>query len=524
MKKSTFSKFIVTIVAVCLLFTLFTACGATNTGTSTGENTSKAAVEQSSSEQTTTAVAQSELKFKGKITMFAQAYHPVEPTKTNPNPPTQIKAIAKKYTELHPGIEIEFIPSLEGQDYNAWLKTKIAGGMAPDIFWAQWMDLNGGVFPKGSCIDMNEYLSKPNPYYPEAAAWSDMFYPFVQGQIAGANGEHWNIDGDYVATAVIYNKALFAKAGIDKEPSNWSEFTEANKKLLAAGITPWAFGFGNNGDSRDRMTWLSRLFYTNFYSADFEKLAVAGSTTSLNDLEACVAFKKGLFGPKDPRWLGWWDIIKQQAEYLQKDFTSAATTPDTVFNMFVNQQIAMYFDGSWAGNNLKNANASFDYGSFAFPMPDPGCSQYATGFDSSGAIGGPNAAFQFCIASPKADKDMTQDKQDACADWLMFITTPENNAAIVNEKGSFVPLVKGAKQLPANESLVKIFEAQPLCIDGGLGSMGSNLLDVYYRTFQQYLAGKITLEDAAKTLQPVVDKAVEDKIRTSNLDLSKYIN
>lgn len=521
MKKNALLRLAALFTIMLFSISVLAACGGSTVG-GPDDRTTVQDGDTTAPEQTAGETA-GELKYKGKITMYAQGYHPVEPTQTNPNPPTKIKEIAQKYAELHPDIEIEFIPSLEGQDYNAWLKTKISGGMAPDIFWAQWMDLNGQTFPMGCAVDMNQYLDKPNPYVPDNEKWSDLFYPNIQKQIADVNGEHWNIDGDYVATAVVYNKELFAKAGIDKDPANWTEFIEAGKKLLDAGITPLAFPFGNNSDSQDRMTWISRLFFTNFYSADFEELAVEGSTASLNAVETLAAFKNGVFGPKDPRWLGWWETVKNLAPYLQKDFTSAATSPDTVFNMFLNKQVAMYFDGSWAGRNLKNANVDFEIGTFPFPPPDKGSSEFATDFNSSGAIGGPNAAFQYCISSPKANKNMSDDKRDACADWLMFITTPENNAAIVNELGSFVPLVKGAKPLPENENLVSLFDEQPLTIDGGLGSLGSELLDAYYRTFQQYLTGKITIEDAARTLQPIVDKVVDGKIKDAGIDIDQYI-
>ncbi len=508
--------FVIVLCVILVGSVMLTACG----DKSSEEN-------QDLSEQTDNDTQKNEPEksgYKGKITMYAQAYHPVEPTESNPNPPTMLKTIAQKYTELNPGIEIEFIPSLEGQDYLAWLKTKIAGGMAPDIFWAQWADLNGGTIPKGSVVGLNKYLEMPNHYVEGNDRWADLFYPNVMEQIKAPDGQHYNIDGDYVATAVVYNKELFNKAGIDKTASNWTEFTQINKKLLDAGITPWAFAFGNDGGSKDRMTWLSRLFFTNYYADIFDELAVEGSTTSLSIMETVVAFKKGIFGPDNPKWLGWWKTIKEQAPYLQKDFVSAAITPEGNFNMFVNGQVAMIFDGSWAGRNLKNANVEFEYGTFPFPTPDSESDTLATGFNSAAAIGGPNAAFQFCISTERANGSMTDEKTDACADWLMFITTPENNSAIVNEIGSFVPIVRGAKPLPGNEELIKLFNEKPLSIDGGLGTMGPTLLDTYYRTLQQYLLDAITLEDAAEALRPVVEKAVNQKIENENLDIGKYLN
>ncbi|MCE5259818.1 MAG: hypothetical protein LLG44_12305, partial [Chloroflexi bacterium] len=42
---------------------------------------------------------------------------------------------------------------------------------------------------------------------------------------------------------------------------------------------------------------------------------------------------------------------------------------------------------------------------------------------------------------------------DECVDWLMYITTPENDEMIVNEVPSFIPSNKKAKSLPEVENL-----------------------------------------------------------------------
>lgn len=44
------------------------------------------------------------------------------------------------------------------------------------------------------------------------------------------------------AVGIFYNKALFAKAGIEQVPATWAEFLEAVKALKAAGIAPIALG------------------------------------------------------------------------------------------------------------------------------------------------------------------------------------------------------------------------------------------------------------------------------------------
>ena len=472
--------------------------------------------------------APDELAYTGTITMYAQALSPDEPTETNPNPPTAFRTVAEEYQKLHPGITIEFIPQLTGgQDYLTWLKTRIAGGQAPDIFWTHASQINGGYIPTGSTVELSEYLERPNKYIEGNEKWIDTFYESVLATNRGPNGEQPVINADYVGTAVYYNKELFDKAGIDmsKTPETWAEYVAICDQLKAAGITPWAFSFGNNQDDTSYVNWFTRLFNTNFYYDEFEELkCIDPNKSTLNIAEVVVGFKNGYFGVDNPKWLAWWDLMKEQVKnYMPNDSISAASTRDTVASMFYNQQIAMIWEGSWAVRNFQNANISFEYGSFPFPYPTSESSEYATDFNSAGCVGGPLAAFQYAISTERANSTMTNDKLEACIDWLMYCTTPENDSLICNDNMSFIPTIKGSTPLEANAGLVSLLEEDPVVIDDGMMTLGNELLDVYYRTFQQYLQDQVTMDQAKEILRPAVEEALEDAMDNIEMDLTPYI-
>lgn len=466
-----------------------------------------------------------ELTYKGDITFYAQAYQPVEPTEAKPNPPTAFRTVAEAYQALHPDIKIDFITSVPGDDYNTWLKTKLSAGMAPDVVWAQNSNLTGETFPKGSMVDLRSYMdSRPNPYVEGNTVWNDLFHQSLQDQLYDSNGELWQVNGDFVATAVVYNMDMFAEAGITEIPENWTEFIEVCKKLQEKGHTPWAFPLGNDADSMDKVTWLGRLFYTNYYGEDFDKLAVMGSETSLTPLEVAIAFKNGTYDVRDPKYLHFWQFLKEQTAYMPTDFLSPTQNGKAVLNMFVNENIAMYFDGSWATNDLKLANPSFEFGMFPFPVPEQSTDSYATSVSSKNSIGGPSAAFQFAIPSQMGNKSLSDEKLEACLDWLMYITTPENNSLIVNDLGSFVPTVVGATAQPGSEAILESLNDRALMLEGGTMTLGVTYLDAYYRTYQEYLGDKITLEEAAERLAPLAEQAADKIITDSGVDVSQYLN
>ena len=180
-----------------------------------------------------------ELTYQGTITMYAQALTPVEASETNPRAITGFKTVAEQWEAMHPGITIEFLDQVaSGTDYLTWLKTKMAGAQAPDIFWQHASNINGGSLPAGCNIDLNEFLERPNKYVEGNEHWIDMFPDFVNAANQGPNGEQPVINADYVGTAVYYNIELFEQAGIEAPGSDvtWAEYCEICEQLKAAGI------------------------------------------------------------------------------------------------------------------------------------------------------------------------------------------------------------------------------------------------------------------------------------------------
>jgi hypothetical protein len=397
----------------------------------------------------------------------------------------------------------------------------MAGSQAPDVFWSPARGINAGQLPAGSYVPLTQYLQRPNKYVPGNTKWLDLFNVGFTQQITSPTGEINVIAADYVATLVMYNKRMFREAGIDFDIKNWSDYTKACELLKAKGFTPWQFPF------KSWTGWMTRLWDTNLYMNDFANLAVIGGpdAISISPLETAIGVKNGYFTSKDPRFIGWWPIMKEHVEkYMPRDSVSAIVDSTTTFNSFVNEQIAMYWDGSWADNDLKKARVSFEYASFPFPPPDKATIAAATDYNSSGAVGGPGAAFLYGVSSRGANSTMTDDKLEAVIDWLMYITTPENNELVCNDLGSFVPTIKGAKPSPANAGVASILEVAPKVIMGGSnGELGSDAADGYTNELMAYLQGNQTLQQAGANLDRLMQTGADIIIEQSGQDISRYL-
>jgi raffinose/stachyose/melibiose transport system substrate-binding protein len=464
-------------------------------------------------------------KFQGNIVFYAQGYTPVDPTAARPNPPVALKSIAAKYQQLNPGVTIEFMPEVGAdQDYYVWLRTKMAGGQAPDIYFGHYYHATSGQYAPGSFVPLTPYYNMPNKYVSGNSKWIDIFPDSLLQTIRDPKGDYNNVVGDYVATQVIYNVQMFKDAGINFEVKNWSDFTRACQMLSAKGYTPWQYNFGANGV--DYATWLSRLMGTNLYYPNLKDLAVISGpeALTLSALEVAIGVKNGYFSSKDPRFVCWWpNLLEHSRNYMPQDTVSAVTTDTTIFNKFVNKEIAMFWDGSWAPNNLKAANVQFEYASFPFPYPDKASMPLASDFASSGAVGGYSGAGSYYVASQRASSTMTQAKIDQAVDWLMYITTPENNELMVNDLGSFIPVVKGTKPTEANAGVAAVLANQPIVLDSGPLNLGNDAYQGYYRELQAYLQGNQTLEQAVANIDRLFTAGADDVISKSGQDVSKYL-
>ena len=160
-------------------------------------------------------------------------------------------------------------------------------------------------------------------------------------------------------------------------------------------------------------------------------------------------------------------------------------------------------------------------GHLQFPTLSTADSEYAQGVSTAGQVGGPNAAYQYSISTPKANKTMEESgKPEAVLDFLRFIGTPRMVETIVNEKGSFVPTWPDTAPKAGNEVVVE--QAAEGLKSIWVGNSTPDLGPTIQRTFGLYLSGNIELEEATTQVQEAIDKAITDYATTNNVDYSKY--
>lgn len=289
MKKSLLAKLISVSLVICMMTTL-TACGGKEV-----DSTAK------------TSEGKSE---KVELSLWNQVDDP-----NNSMSKRFEEAISKVEEEMNIKINYE---AINGQTYHTKIKVALAGKELPDIFIIHPGNDRDPFIESNAVAPLNDAL--------DSTGLGSKFY---EGYLPSSeDGNIYSVPyrADMVET-MFYNKKIFKEVGIEV-PKNWEEFKVAIGLIKDKGYAP--IGLGN----KDK--WMGDLVYNTMVLREdpkaFEK-ALAGDFDNVAFLEAAKKVQ---------------EMVKMDA--FQKGFMGAIE-PEVV-EMFEGNQIAMYFIGTWAFDDL----------------------------------------------------------------------------------------------------------------------------------------------------------------------------
>ena len=217
----------------------------------------------------------------------------------------------------------------------------------PDSFWVQGNKSTRmeEMASAGFLLPLDQF-SPDRSRFPPAA----LEYSMVDGSV------FCTFPGFIDYALVYYNADIFARHGLSK-PNTYDDFVSIMGTLLAAGVTPVAFG----GAEEWSRYWPIQVIAAAIADDDLER--IKNGDTSGNYPQIVELFNdfrefnsRGYFG-RDP----------------------AAQNGDGAQLAFFNGQAAMIFDGTWNSNVMKES--PFTLGSFAMPGKD-GQKASQTGFSN----------------------------------------------------------------------------------------------------------------------------------------------
>ncbi|MED4955365.1 extracellular solute-binding protein [Paenibacillus macerans] len=286
------------------------------------------------------------------------------------------KAI-KRYEEAHPGITIEIQDIPDGT--NAMTKFQTAGiaQNGPDV-----TNLWSGNYT----LDLKQYIQPLNEYLDQEVinsmtGWNAVTENFAdQGTIYGVP------DGSDGTIGILYNKQLFAKAGVDPEanpPRNAQQFMDMLQKIKDSGVTP--IGSEPDGDF---------VYFLDYWLA--QTVGISG----INDI---VNGKMNFNNPK---------LEEVMNGYLQL-YKNGYVMNDQPQTQFYNGKVALIFGGY---GYLNEARAALGDNLGMMKIPDFSESAAIRG----GGIGGTGAAFVVSKSSKHPEEALK---------FILFLTSEEEQIA-----------------------------------------------------------------------------------------------
>lgn len=253
------------------------------------------------------------------------------------------EAAVAQFQAEHPDVEVKFV-DINGDSINVQGKLLLTGKDVPDVVEANTGNATIGQLAAQGLV---ENLSEEA----EARGWDEKI-PSSMSALArydetgkAGSGEWYGVPNTGIYYLMYYNKAMFEEAGITELPTSMEELEQIFDDFVAAGQVP----VSSNGEFGLLQLW-GQLVAA---EADRE-LADAYQFFDGDVTFAGSAFERG---------------TQRLVEWIQKGYLGdrlAALTQEQMQTAFSSGDYPMMANGSWYFS-LAEQNASFDWGTFAFP-------------------------------------------------------------------------------------------------------------------------------------------------------------
>ncbi len=361
-----------------------------------------------------------------------------------------LREAADGFMKANPGVKINF--TFNGRDNRNLVGSAVSAGTKVTM-----MDANADNIKSM----WSEIAMDLTPYFEESyeSTGGEKYVDKIMPSMSGLSAKLF--DGKYSyfpyapqAFMIFCNKNIFDDCGITKYPETWAEFMDACEKIKAKGYIPVTT------DSNYATSWVG--YYMSRLMGNDEVANLSNDPSAWSNpkvLEAAKAIedmaKKGYFDP----------VIETN------------TYPNAQQSMVINEKIAMYINGTWLPNEVKDSTPDdFKWGSFAFPTVEGGVDDQTSGCYSSYGIA--------------INKDATEEEAKAAAAFGVYVTTAFDqkfsdmaNAIPVGVDGVWPDSLKDAQQViskytnryPSQTALILNSNSKQIIADACLKLMGGSI-------------------------------------------------
>ncbi|TBL78617.1 ABC transporter substrate-binding protein [Paenibacillus thalictri] len=407
----------------------------------------------------------------------------------------------KSYMEQNPNVKIALqLQNFGGvEQHRAWVTTQLIGGTAPDVFTTRYI-WDQEDLKKDLLLDLTPYYSKKSAQLGDKT-WEDVFPKSVLQRLIGDNKTYASVPTSIDSVRVLYNKDLFAKAGIQAVPKTWNEFLDAQEKLKKSGVTP--FGFPNTKPGDYNYSWTSRILTEELIAGQYDKMDV-NQSGFIEMNEYVRAVDTGMVDITKSPYKDVFPIIKDWSKYWEKGFNGVDF--NTSSDMFLRGEVAMIMRTSGQSKEIYESKAK-KFEVAAFPLPYLTKENHPDAVGKLMEIGGVPAGN---LAVPKTIKP---DKVDAAVDFMAYVTSSKIQGKLA-EKLYRTPATATA-DIPDNLKGF-MFVGDPMKLNIYGGEVDKNVTENNQKIGQLYLEGSVPIEKYMDELKKVMLEGAKQKKQENN--------
>ena len=377
-----------------------------------------------------------------------------------------MQAIADKFHAANPSITVNVEQGSTGDTMLTKLTTVLGTEKYPDIAYVFGTD-TPALARSDKVADLTATVADP------AFGWSDFF----EGEraVATVAGKVVAIPALVDNLALVYNKKLFADAGVAEPTADWSwdDYKAAAKQLTNVDDKIFGASYPVSGD--EDTVW---RFWPMIWQQGAKAISDDGKTATFDD----PAFATAL------------EVLRSMAIDDKSMYIDASS--ESVVKLFEASKIAMTITGPWALYDI--GAAKIDYG--VVPLP---------GFNGDHrTVSGPDNWMVF---------DNGPERVAAAAAFLQFLTQPEQDAVWSVGIGN-MPVRNATKDTPEWATATKETPAYQQFLDNFANSKDARPQTVAYPAYSAALGeqiaavllGQSSVEDALSAATTNGDAALAD--------------
>ncbi|WP_248924023.1 ABC transporter substrate-binding protein [Paenibacillus hamazuiensis] len=402
----------------------------------------------------------------------------------------------KSYAEKNPNVKINLqLQNFGGvEQHRAWVTTQLIGGSAPDVFTTRYI-WDQEDLKKELLVDLTPYYAKKNAFLGDKS-WEEVFPKPVLQRLLGENKTYASVPTSIDSVRILYNKDLFAKAGIQSVPKTWNEFLDVQEKLKKSGVVP--FGFPNTKPGDYNYSWSVRILTEELIAGGYDKMDVS-KNGFIEVNEYVRAVDQGLVDITQSPYKDVFPIIKNWSQYWPKGYNGIDLATST--DMFLRGEVAMVMRTSGQSKALYESSAR-KFEMAAFPLPYLTKENHPDAVGKLMEIGGVPAGN---LAIPKSIKP---EKLDAAIDFIAFVTSAKIQG-LHAEKLYRTPATSTA-DVPDNLKGF-MFVGDPMKLNIYGGEVDKNVTENNQKLGQLYLEGSMPLDKYLSELKKVMLDGVKQK-------------